>query len=534
MSTKIKIRSAAAVVFLLAVGAVLYIWQTSPEPAATVPPAVTPDKGSLTAATTTPPATTAVVSLPPLADDPLAKMTSQAELEAILTQILLITDDAERLQALRQRLGMNISDTVYRNALAAYGNRADGERLGLEIGKAWIKEAPQDALDWAVRADRLSPRGGWFDDVFVFFSLGFWLAQDRSAATAYAREHLSPELLDAAARLSEALDPFNQLAASGEFAQLMRHANSESHGVYLSDREDRMKMAVELWAEKEPRAAAEYALSIAKDDSSRESTLDAALEAWTATDPDAALAFAQSITNEADRVQALTAVLPGWARKYPDVEVDVSLLPEYEQAKVIEKVTTEWAMLNPYDATQYALSLDDPEMRRDTLRSVADILLKKDPTSLRAWALALPAGETRDTALNNIAWEFADTDLATAETLANDIQDVAKRNSTLESVISRGLPLAPARALQLANKLPEVRSKDIERWSMPTDPKAIAALRAWVESAQAAGRITYPKYPNQQNADPAVVANWERQAAEEAYRKIISQIDQAATRRAGK
>jgi len=49
-----------------------------------------------------------------------------------------------------------------------------------------------------------------------------------------------------------------------------------------------------------------------------------------------------------------------------------------------------------------------------------------------------------------------------------------------------------------------------------------------VESAQAAGRITYPKHPNPQNADPSVVANWERQAVESGYRSIISALDRVA------
>ena len=58
---------------------------------------------------------------------PLAKISSAAEFEALIESVLLIADDAERLVAIREKLGMGIPDDLYREAAAAYGFQIDPE-----------------------------------------------------------------------------------------------------------------------------------------------------------------------------------------------------------------------------------------------------------------------------------------------------------------------------------------------------------------------------------------------------------------------
>ena len=111
------------------------------------------------------PAQSAAVKHPPVAtaikpeaavsraeNDPLARIATEAEFEALAGQVMLIADDAERLQAIRQRLGMKISDEVYRKALEAHGN---GNRVGNKLFKAilgtWADTDPEASLLWAQR-----------------------------------------------------------------------------------------------------------------------------------------------------------------------------------------------------------------------------------------------------------------------------------------------------------------------------------------------------------------------------------------------
>ena len=58
--------------------------------------------------------------------------------------------------------------------------------------------------------------------------------------------------------------------------------------------------------------------------------------------------------------------------------------------------------------------------------------------------------------------------------------------------------------------------------------KANAAVRAWVEKAQAAGRIKYPTYPGPAGTDPAEVRRWEHVSVETCYRSILEALSVAA------
>jgi len=61
-------------------------------------------------------------------------------------------------------------------------------------------------------------------------------------------------------------------------------------------------------------------------------------------------------------------------------------------------------------------------------------------------------------------------------------------------------------------------------------PEVNAALRAWVEQTQAAGRIKYPSYGDPQGTDPAEVKRWEQDAAASGYRAILQSLDHAQQR----
>lgn len=189
------------------------------------------------------------------------------------------------------------------------------------------------------------------------------------------------------------------------------------------------------------------------------------------------------------------------------------------------------AMRSPAGAMRYALSLDDAELRNSTVAAVADMWAKKDPAAVTQWVATLPPGATRDAGYRASAWVIGQYDLEQALTLANQMQDAAGRTSLLEGLVTFGLRHDPARALQLASQLPSVDSVQVSMWTaMAKSRDAIAALRSWVETAQAAGRIKYPAYPNPAGVDPVVVKDWEQSAARSGYQHIRDNLDQTEKR----
>jgi hypothetical protein len=243
------------------------------------------------------------------------------------------------------------------------------------------------------------------------------------------------------------------------------------------------------------------------------------------------LAWAKSIPNEADRVLAEVAALPGWARLHPE-GFDISFLPADKQLAVIHEVTSEWAVRNPATAMDYALSLDNPKWRKSTAIDVVRAWVIKDPAAVIQWANALPAGELRDASLQTIGYNIAPVDLAKAENLVSGIQDNALRQSTMESLVSRSLRSNPQQALQLADKLPQVGySTMVQLVENASTPEINAAVRTWVEQAQAAGKIKYPTYHGPAGTDPAEVKQWEQTNAAKGYQAILQSLTQAAQRK---
>lgn len=271
------------------------------------------------------------------APNPTPLFASVAELEAVLQQLLLIADDADRLAALRHRLGMNLPAAVYQQAVTTYANRANPKKLFELILLGWTETEPRAAILWA---RRLPPE---VRDQFSAGLLAYWLQRDRDSARAFARDQLTPEMLALAEtgsfKMNAATSP---LQPPGNYAELIRQAESDadpqmSHTKLLS--------AVGRWAEQDPRAAADYALAISPEKFhgvTRMIGLASTLCTWTDTDPDAALAWAKAVPSAADRIEAVAVVLPGWARKHPDEVVDVSFLPVEKQSAVIQQVATEW------------------------------------------------------------------------------------------------------------------------------------------------------------------------------------------------
>lgn len=132
--------------------------------------------------------------------DPLSRITSRDEFNALVESVLLIGDDVERLAAIRERLGLEISDQQYREALAAYGYQMAPMMLYRELMSVWLRDDPRAVVLWARRFS-----GGYGTEVKRRLLAG-WLLTDESAAMAWVDSaDLDHELVAAAGEDAETL-----------------------------------------------------------------------------------------------------------------------------------------------------------------------------------------------------------------------------------------------------------------------------------------------------------------------------------------
>ena len=175
----------------------------------------------------------------------------------------------------------------------------------------------------------------------------------------------------------------------------------------------------QVWAEKDPAAAAAYFRSLPPG----ELKASGIVKAWAAKDPEAALRWAgQANTFErADLIGTAVASVAG-----SDVGMAAALISQME----------------------------DGVLRDTATASLTTAWVAKDPTAALSWAAALPAGPARDKALADSSSIWAGSDSAAAAAWAAKAPEGSlplKAYSAIMGVVRRD----PAAAYAWINELPE-------------------------------------------------------------------------------
>ena len=492
---------------------------------------VMPDAGAVDPATGASPVggPTKITAL--TAVDPLSQIGTESEFEALLESVLLIADDAERLTAIRERLGMDLTEEVYREAVAAYGFQVDPEKLFWQLITRWTDDDPRAVTLWARRFP------GELGDLLTRRMFASWLSKDESAALAWAGENLEPKQVEiarqfAAARASRPA-PESPEARTGRLRQMQQELVSLTGTDHDSRRrkavlERDINQALTGWAEQDPQAAAEFALSLPADAHARVTRARLLFETWGRRDPDAALERAEQLTEMDELAAALAALLPAWQLKYPEKTIaeatDLSRIPEAHYADLIYSIVRDRATDRPTAAMEFALGLDDHEMQRDAVGIVVESWVRKAPGDARDWVTGLPAGELRDTGLAKLSDRLARTDFTSADRLVREIQDPQLKQRTIDTMMtfSDALERHLPEALQLATDgLPQVDFMTLRRWTGKITPEGIPTFRGWLEEAREAGRIKFNTHSNPENEDPEVVEQYNKKAAEDGWEFIL-------------
>jgi DNA-binding transcriptional regulator YbjK len=207
------------------------------------------------------------------------------------------------------------------------------------FGRAAQALAQSDPAAAASDIDRIPVR---FQSAWISQVAGPYARNDPAAALAWVAQYrgqsVYPSALLAAVTGSAQVDP--RLAA-----EFIAQADSESQLVTAPQ-------LAQIWASREPGAAARWAAELA-DDRSRASALGAAVSAWAVSDPGAARSWTLDLGRGPDRDYALTVLVSGSS---VSGVVDRSLLNAYSsdsaRQQTLTQVIPELARSNPEEAQQ--------------------------------------------------------------------------------------------------------------------------------------------------------------------------------------
>lgn len=140
------------------------------------------------------------------------------------------------------------------------------------------------------------------------------------------------------------------------------------------------------WARQDPAAAADWSVTIPADSTSRAEAIKAALSFWVIDDAKAAASWSEKLS-PSDQIVAMRAIAPPFAQKDPDAAITWAMnLPAGESRDVaIQSVLDRWTMNQPERAAQWAQSAAASSQQTALVEHVASVWLKSNPSAARSW-----------------------------------------------------------------------------------------------------------------------------------------------------
>lgn len=452
--------------------------------------------------------------------DPLSEIAAVEEFEALVEAVLLIDDEDERLAAIRGRLGMDVTEEQYREAVTAYGYQVAPMTLFGHLFGAWLRDNPQAVVRWSGRFPEKLGSG------ILRKSFVAWWFRDEDAALAWAQQdHRESAFADIAQDLRKLAEEQGTAdlpslpASPAEASAMLRGMHTQLQDVSGTGAEARARRSLlvrqiaglaQRWAQRDAKAAAEFVHSLhpsTRNLLAGTVSIDGFVERWAHADPDGALAWAKGVEHPQERIEALAAVLPSWQLKHPgrtlDEAVDLEGIPDARFNYLVQQLVSDWAVSDPAAAVDYAMQLRDEGLRKKMVTELAGSWARKDLVGAQEWARGLPDGELRDASLGQVGERVAKTDFAAAGELVREIGARGARDHAYHRIIMWGMRSHFTDALRLADDgMSELPFDDLRSWAHEVRPEDIPAFRAWLDKVRDDGRIQWHPRRQTKAVDP--------------------------------
>lgn len=428
--------------------------------------------------------------------DSVSKISKRRDFDYLRDSVFGIADESQRLQAIRQQLGMNVSDQVYRRALEERRYDLDANIHLITLCGKWAETDGEATIEWAQKFS------GEVRDEMTGLVLLLWLAKNEDEALAWGQANLKPERLQQVRNAAEMSGkpwtmPADEVAGflAAMYANEQLPAEQRSKNLF-PDLHD----AIYEFGHKNPEATLEFIRSHGGFDSPKfNSAIPSFFKAYAGRDPDAALALASEQLEGDLRLDSMVYVLECWQAKYPYRSMhEVADLEQFsdKQYQGLELAAAAiQARVDPEGALKRAMQAQSPEMKEKTLKAVLEVraVLAKD--EVQQWAFALPEGEFKDISLDLLAQSMAKYDLYAGANLLSQISDSARREMAVGEILLRHHAQDGdlEAAMSLADQSRAIPVDLMDRFEKVVTADEIVEFISWLRERRAQGRIEEDK-----------------------------------------
>ena len=234
--------------------------------------------------------------------------------------------------------------------------------------------------------------------------------------------------------------------------------------------------ALPVWAEKDPKAAAEWSVSQGKEnEGAGQYFLEKSLETWASRDPKAAAAFITTLPPGSAPAEGL---VKAWAAKDPAAALQwIEQSPSLKKGELIGAAIKAVSESDVKRAAELVSGMADTPLRDKATVGLTQAWALKDPLAALTWAAALPNGPARNNSLVDAASIWSGKDVNAAAEWAKNAPAGSLPPTAYNQImwhLGRDIPAA----YQWLNELPEGPAGHVlnSMSNLPREPQANAAL----------------------------------------------------------
>ena len=371
------------------------------------------------------------------------------------------------LNEFAESIGRGDFDRAVEEALEIEDLRRQRELLSA-IFERWARVDSEEAAEYALTMAKKER------EYLINSILPLWISRDHSAAlkwmegktTAALGKFSGRSILRAIAKIDPAM------------AFELQAGNSLFTGISPGQRKADIVFA---WAETEPVAAAEYALTISEANDRRNAISNIA-SSWGARDFKSAWEWSRNIDGTDNRATAQGSLLSSLAYQNPeDVLEYFSLIDDTKvRRKIAEDVMRNVARNDPESAFRFASDSFPEPFRTRAVSSVVKTWALDDPEAAFQIAIAdMPIGQSRAGAIGYTLNQLSQRDFDRAIQLLGEVDPVGTRDSVLSSLSYQLVENDLEKSRTLAESLPagKIRAEFFSRIAeqmVKTEPRAAA------------------------------------------------------------
>jgi hypothetical protein len=250
-----------------------------------------------------------------------------------------------------------------------------------------------------------------------------------------------------------------------------------------------MRNVIGNWSQKDPAAAAK-ALTTLPGNLTNYGLLNVATH-WVQEDPAAAFQWITELPEGNAKASALEGYFAEKARRDPQAaQSDLQRLSEKDKQSAIVSLARGWAGQAPTAAAQWISTVTDQEARRRGIESVAREWASSTPAQAAAWAARLPEAD-RSGALATVVSHWVRSDVESASAWLNHVPAGPSRDPAVEALSRAILSSDPEAALLWGATISDekTRSNVLERYArhwLGDDP---VAAKQWIAKSAFPGEL---------------------------------------------